>query len=573
MFLVRRLPVLAVLCCAWFEVALAEKLEISGVNNALKKNVIAFVKLSQEPCDAKRWRIRRRFDAADEQVKKALQAFGYYSPNLKKELKWEKDCWQAKFDIDPGPPVVIRKLDFELEGSAKNDKDFKVAKTRLAPGLPLLHNDYRDLKEKLQLMAADRGYFDSRFTKASIEVWPEKKIADITVHFDSGDRYRFGEVTVEQDFLESKIVSRYINIKPGDPYLSDEIANLQQKMNSSGYFSVAQVRPNITAREDGRVPILIVLSPSRRIIATVGGGFSTDKGIRLRSGYENRRINARGDQWRGDLLLSEVTKQLSVDYRRPLGLYDTEWISFGGGIENENTDTSESDSFTLGVRHAKQLARDWIRTDGLRLTFDDFEVGGVTDNSRLLIPSVGFSRKRGDEVLNPDNGHRVNVELSGASESLGSSTSFLQLRSSFKWIHALGSKGRVLVRAEAGTTLESEFNELPPDVRFFAGGIETVRGYGFETLGPTDESGLVVGGSHLLAASIEYDRLFYRNFAYAFFLDAGNAFDGTNIEPRVGTGFGIKWRSPIGPFRVYLAHPVNFSDRRVRLHVSIGPDL
>ncbi len=124
-----------------------------------------------------------------------------------------------------------------------------------------------------------------------------------------------------------------------------------------------------------------------------------------------------------------------------------------------------------------------------------------------------------------------------------------------------------------GTTLKDNFDELPPSVRFFAGGNESVRGFGFEQLGPEDSEGLVIGGSHLLTASLEFERSFYKQFSWAAFVDAGNAFDGTQIEARVGAGLGLKWRSPLGPLRVYLAHPLNYSTRAVRLHISLGPDL
>ncbi|MEO0998929.1 MAG: BamA/TamA family outer membrane protein [Pseudomonadota bacterium] len=197
----------------------------------------------------------------------------------------------------------------------------------------------------------------------------------------------------------------------------------------------------------------------------------------------------------------------------------------------------------------------------------------MDDNSRLLMPSVGFSRKRADRDINPNRGHSLSLELRGASEALGSTTSFAQFLASARLIRPLGDGGRVLLRVAGGVTFKDALRDLPPDVRFFAGGNESVRGFGYETLGPEDDSGTVVGGSHLLTASIEYDRMLFGNFAWAVFADGGNAFDGTSIDPRYAAGLGLKWRSPIGPVRVYLAHPLNFSNRSVRLHISIGPDL
>jgi translocation and assembly module TamA len=124
-----------------------------------------------------------------------------------------------------------------------------------------------------------------------------------------------------------------------------------------------------------------------------------------------------------------------------------------------------------------------------------------------------------------------------------------------------------------GFTAKSEFDELPPSVRFFAGGDESVRGFGYDTLGPKEELGNVIGGSNLLVASVEYEHRLRGNFYGAVFVDAGNAFDDVDVDAAVGAGLGLKWVSPVGPLRFYLAHPLNKSDRSVRLHIRLGADL
>ena len=110
-------------------------------------------------------------------------------------------------------------------------------------------------------------------------------------------------------------------------------------------------------------------------------------------------------------------------------------------------------------------------------------------------------------------------------------------------------------------------------MRFFAGGDESVRGFGYNTLGPKDELGNVIGGSNLLVASLEYERWLRGNFYGVVFADAGNAFDDLDVDPAAGAGLGLRWQSPVGPLRIYLAHPLNKSDRSVRLHIRLGADL
>ena len=116
-------------------------------------------------------------------------------------------------------------------------------------------------------------------------------------------------------------------------------------------------------------------------------------------------------------------------------------------------------------------------------------------------------------------------------------------------------------------------SELPSSQRLFAGGDQSVRGYGYETIGPTDVSGNVIGGTKLATASVEVDRLLTKAWGVALFVDAGDAVDGTPLDPKVGAGFGVRWVSPIGMLRVDLAWPLEPGMDGWHLHFSIGPDL
>jgi translocation and assembly module TamA len=126
-----------------------------------------------------------------------------------------------------------------------------------------------------------------------------------------------------------------------------------------------------------------------------------------------------------------------------------------------------------------------------------------------------------------------------------------------------------------GYTGVDEFNRLPTNLRFFAGGDSSIRGYGYKTLGPTDEFGNVVGGKGQLVGSIEFDYLIKPKWAIAGFVDAGNAFDDSDFDVKVGAGFGVRWQSPIGPLGIDLGFPVDDPDSEdsVRLHFRMGPDL
>ena len=144
---------------------------------------------------------------------------------------------------------------------------------------------------------------------------------------------------------------------------------------------------------------------------------------------------------------------------------------------------------------------------------------------------------------------------------------------SAKWIWSLPNEARIIFRGEVGTTWKDDFNALPPSVRFFAGGDTSVRGYEYESLGPTDTDGEVIGGSSLAVASVEYEHPIVPRWSVAAFVDSGDAFDDSSFETNTGVGVGFRWQSPLGPIRVDVAKPFDGDDRGARLHISLGPDL
>ncbi|MDH3640424.1 MAG: BamA/TamA family outer membrane protein, partial [Gammaproteobacteria bacterium] len=109
--------------------------------------------------------------------------------------------------------------------------------------------------------------------------------------------------------------------------------------------------------------------------------------------------------------------------------------------------------------------------------------------------------------------------------------------------------------------------------RFFTGGDRSVRGYGFNALGVTDENGEVIGGRHLLVGSVEYDHAINDQFSVAAFLDTGNAINSLNDDLEQGAGLGVRWKSPVGPVRLDIASAISRPGNPIRVHISVGPDL
>jgi translocation and assembly module TamA len=189
------------------------------------------------------------------------------------------------------------------------------------------------------------------------------------------------------------------------------------------------------------------------------------------------------------------------------------------------------------------------------------------------MPGIEWTRLRADNQIRPRNGSKLDLSARFAADALASDTSFVQLTLHGKWIWSFEHGGRVLIRGDLGTTSERELAELPPSVRFFAGGDNSVRGYAFEELGPVDADGKVIGGSSLATGSFEFEQPLRARWSLAFFTDSGNAFERSEMDAKTSVGMGGRWQSPLGPIRIDLAQPLEHEHDSMRIHITLGPDL
>jgi len=139
-----------------------------------------------------------------------------------------------------------------------------------------------------------------------------------------------------------------------------------------------------------------------------------------------------------------------------------------------------------------------------------------------------------------------------------------------EYMFGFGDDNRIQTRAEIGTTWVDDFDLYPTSLRFFAGGDSSVRGYTYESLGPLNDDGVVVGGKHVFTSSFEYNRRVTESWVLAGFVDAGNAYDDELDHLYVGTGFGFRWLAPFGSLRVDMAWPISENPEMSDYHIHVG---
>jgi translocation and assembly module TamA len=511
---------------------------------------------------------------APAEIQKAVEPFGYYRAEVEGSLTPDGEKhFEARYVISLGEPVRVRSANVSVTGEGKGRPPFPdvVKAFSLKPGDVLDQRVYTRAKNAFASAAADSGYLDAQFTASTIRIHREENLADIELVFETGPLYRFGTVQFDSTAVDERVLRPYLKFKEGDPFRYSKLAAFQSALGGTPYFNRVEAVPRRDLAVDNVVPIDVKLSMQRPQRFEIGVGYGTDTGPRVLLSAEFRRLNRAGHRYTGRANVSEVELSLYASYVIPSLYPDTHEYTIAAMAARLDPVAYNTDRLAIGPTRS-QPRFGWLESITLSYEHEDFSVGPDDGITSLFIAGLSYSRKRANDPISPRHGQRLDLALRGADEALLSSQSFLSFTTSAKAVRSLGERVRLLGRVDGGATSTSSFRELPPTVRFFAGGDNSVRGYEYQSLGPRGENGQVVGGELLLTSSAEVEVGLVGKFAVAGFYDAGNAFPSLgNGVMEQGVGGGLRWKSPVGPIRLDLAFPIHHNDWRV--HFTMGPDL
>nr|WP_324009167.1 autotransporter assembly complex family protein [Aeromonas dhakensis] len=553
--------------------AMAAKLtyQIKGLKGENKDNVEAY--LNALPVYQER-QYRPARPKITESVQKALQVYGYYQPKITLSRD-KKTPSKVIIEVDPGKPVIISRLDILLEGDAGSDELYSelLDKLPLKEGDPLNHGKYESIKADLGSLGLARGYFDAKISKSQVKVFPDQGTAEIYILFRSGPRYHFGEIRYDTTPEALRLIRPLINIKSGDPYLAIRLAEMSQDVSSTKLFKQVDIKPLISQAEHNRVPVQVTLSNRVDHEIETGIGYATDVGPRMSATWEKPWVNRYGHRLNATAKVSQPEAELSFDYQIPVGNPLRDYYSLQAGYQYKDNNDTRSDLTTFSVHRWKRRPESWDRDVFIRLENEVYTQGADEGNSLLLIPGVSWSRLRVRGGLVPDWGDRQQLTLEFSDPYWGSDISFVRVWGRSKWLRTLGEDHRFLLRAEQGAIIGDSFSLVPPSLRFFTGGDQTVRGYGYETISPRGSDGKLLGGRYVSVASAEYNYRFSDKWLGALFVDSGTATVDYSEPWKIGTGVGVRWVTPIGQVRLDLAVGISEDEKPLRLHFALGPEL
>lgn len=512
--------------------------------------------------------------AAEALARRAAEALGYYQSRIRSEIRL--DPLRLIIRVDPGEPVRLRRVLIRIQGPGARDQAFRLPQSpHLSPGARLDHGRYEDAKKLIQSRASRYGFFDGRFVRQRLEIDPAAGTADIELVYDSGPRYRLGAVTFSGDTpLKDKLLRRMVPFPPDTPYDSELIAKLQQNLQGSGYFDGVRVDSSPAKATGALLPVDVHLTMRKPRSFGLGAGFSTDIGPRGRANWTRHWFNAGGHSYGAEAQVSSPKINAGLWYDIPLNPPTTDKLRIAGGYQYQQLANSDSNSRLLkfGPEWHSKLDSGWQRVVSLKWQREEYHLGDDNGLSTFLLPGVSYSYLRSDHPLDPSEGYRLQFEVAAAKGGLLSDADLVRGVATLKGLTTLADKHRLLARVQAGGNFTNEYTQIPPSLRFFAGGDQSVRGYSYQTLSPTNSDGDHIGGRYMLAGSLEYQYRLLAKWRLATFIDEGNAFNSLSSPGlKTGVGVGVRWISPVGPVRLDLAHAVQ--DGGFRVHFSMGPDL
>lgn len=501
-----------------------------------------------------------------------LATEGYFTPAVEGETAPDG---AYRIVVTPGPRTQISRVDLIFSGDiagAGDERRQRVDALRagwtLPVGAPFRQSDWSAAKQALLDAVSARDYASATIADSQAVIDPTTASAVLTIQVDSGPVFRFGEMTVSglSDYDQS-LLMRYRPPRVGERYSLERLLHFQTALQNTSYFAsvVVDIDRQATSPESAPVRVQVTEAKPRRV--GFGVGASSNTGYRLETSYRDANFLHEAFNLASGVRVEQRRQLVYADIFLPPT--DKGYLDSVGGLV-EHTDIAGLQTRRQSIGVVRTIPKGKIEN---RFAINyQHEVlvpdGSVRTSRAALTLNWSWTHRDVDSVLDPHRGHVMNVQIGGASQALLSDRNFARFYGRYLRYVPVFERDVVIVRAEGGVTVASSRDGVPQDFLFRTGGAQTVRGYGYQSLGVADGNA-TVGGRYLAVTSAEYVHWGWGDWGVATFVDAGNANDERKLfKMNLGYGFGPRWKSPAGPLAVDLAY--GQSDHRLRLHFAVA---
>lgn len=351
------------------------------------------------------------------------------------------------------------------------------------------------------------------------------------------------------------------------------------------------------ARETKEVPVIVTINADKLNSAELGLGYGTDTGVRVRTQYRRAIVNRFGHSFDANMEVSQIRQAIDAHYTIPYKHPLNDYFNLVSGYERNQFDgvgPNMSLTTETAIAGAERIIRNpfggWQQSFGFRYRLDKIhQIGqvntddvpaaflrpGSSPEQQALLLGYQLSKTNSNDPVNPVKGFKQTYKLQVGSKSVVSDANMAILNADWNFIYSLGKNynHQFIGGAKLAYIFTDDFANVPYNLRFFAGGDQSLRGFDYKALSP-EEDGYKIGGQGLAVGSLEYNYQFKEGWRAAIFTDFGNAYNKNFSNPiAYSIGTGIRWQSPIGPIRLDIASGISDPGHPIRLHFFIGSEL
>ena len=565
---------LLIIGCVLFFIAnvvLADVLtfDVRGVTPDLQKNIDARLTVDSQALGQtlNASQVRELYHEGVQSIQAAIQPFGYFKAIVTPVALRHKDgVWVGFFNVDLGAPLEVTDIAVNVIGPGELDAKVQAA----INDFPLKKYDrlqtavYEVGKADLLERVQERGFIKALYSQSDIKIDMKSYQATITLTIETGERYYFGDINYKQTAYSPVFLNRIKFFNQGEAFSNARLQAFQQEMEGSGYFKQVDVVPDLDHIAHHSVPLNVNLFPPKSQLYSAGIGYGTFTGPRLIGKAQFPRVTDTGQYFNSELKLSSVLSGLAAKYfipgRNPL----RDKYVLGVGFQQFSPKNGKSDSGNLSASYLTKWGKHWRASATLNFLVEHYEVLNQPSLRRhFLYPSLNIIDLKTDNVVNPTSGKTINLTLQGAADQMFSSTGFIQSEIQGKYLFSPTANSRVVFRGDVGYTVVEKLKNLPLTLRFFAGGINSIRGYPDSSIGPS---------RYLYEGSAEYRHRVWDQLYGAVFYDVGTATDSFGTPLNVGTGVGAVYESVVGPIKLYVAKAISKHNKPYSIEFAVGAE-
>ncbi|PRX32104.1 autotransporter secretion outer membrane protein TamA [Paraburkholderia sp. BL18I3N2] len=511
--------------------------------------------------------------ATPQQVRDLASTQGYFTPVVRTDVRTVDNAKRVTVSVDPGPQTVISSVSLSFRGPVLTEDPEQENTARFAfslhEGEPFSQGGWDDAKNASLKALQARRYLGAKIYHSEARVDPRTHEAKLSVTYDSGPTFTMGKLDVSGTRrYPEQIVDNVNPISVGEIYDVQRITELQRQLQNTPYYASVAIDVDNDPAKPVDTPVHVKVSEYPYNSIRGGVGYSTDNGPLVQGSYSY--LDTFGKAWPFTIQgrVDQIQQYGQIQLAMPPG--PRAWTN---SVLASYTTTDVSDTRIYSIRGGVQRARtsQFIDYNYALLYYQDRldQNAAAPTTSRALVPSWSWTRRNTDDPLFPRSGNLIHVEAGFAVKGVLTDQTFIRGYARGQQYLPIGKEDLVLIRAELGGVFTSgPSSGIPASLLFRAGGSNSVRGYGYQSIGNSVD-GSVLPAKYLVTGSAEYQHWFSHDWGAAAFFDVGTATDTWGEKVFYpGVGVGARWRSPVGPVNVDVAYGIR--NKSVRPYLTLG---